>query len=115
MRKYICSGFKSVIASDMTEAAEVFAARHARRAYGRRGYARTCVQGSYARDFSFAEWSAFIGYSSGRNETTGHNVHFTVHQAELEDGAHCTNCGGSHPVGQLKPCMTDVDRVNLID
>jgi hypothetical protein len=24
------------------------------------------------------EFAAFIGYSTGRNETTGHNVRFTV-------------------------------------
>jgi hypothetical protein len=26
------------------------------------------------------EFSAFIGYRAGRNETTGHNVNFTVYR-----------------------------------
>jgi hypothetical protein len=28
------------------------------------------------------DFSAFIGYRTGRNETTGHNVNFTVYRAE---------------------------------
>ena len=58
----------------------MFAAREARRAFGRSGYARTCVQGSYAQDGSFAEYNAFIGTKSGPNETTGRNVMFTVYR-----------------------------------
>jgi hypothetical protein len=36
------------------------------------------VEDSYVPNLSIVEFAAFIGYSSGRNETTGHNVRFTV-------------------------------------
>ena len=73
-----CNGFRSVRALGMRDAAEIFARRAARRAFGRRGLVRTLVEDSYARNLSIVEFAAFIGYSSGRNETTGHNVRFTV-------------------------------------
>ena len=63
----------------MREAAAIFAARMARKFYGSKGYCRSCVMGSYSQDGSLAEFSAFIGYTTGRNETTGHNVSFTVY------------------------------------
>lgn len=78
MNKYTCSGFNSVEAETMSEAAKIFATRAARRRYGRSAYCRTCTQQSYAQDMSLAEYSAFIGYSTGRNETSGGNVNFTV-------------------------------------
>jgi hypothetical protein len=62
----------------MRDAAEIFAKRAARRAFGRRGLVRTLVEDSYTRNLSIVEFAAFIGYPSGRNETTGHNVRFTV-------------------------------------
>jgi hypothetical protein len=73
-----CSGFRSVRALGMRDAAEIFAKRAARRAFGRRGLVRTLVEDSYTRNLSIVEFAAFIGYPSGRNETTGHNVRFTV-------------------------------------
>jgi len=73
-----CSGFRSVRAEGILEAAEVFAKRAARRAFGRRGIVRTLNEESWNKDFSLIEFSAFIGYPSGRNETTGRNVRFTV-------------------------------------
>ena len=76
--KYTCNGFRPVEAESIREAASIFANRAARRAFGRSGYARTCQIQAHARDMSFAEFSAFIGYTTGRNETTGHNVQFTV-------------------------------------
>lgn len=79
--KFTCSGFKSVHADGMDEAAEIFATRAARKKYGRSGYCRTCTKTAYAQNGSVAEYSAFIGYSTGRNETTGNNVNFTVHRA----------------------------------
>jgi len=79
MNTYRSPGFRNVTASSMSEAAEIFAARAARSAYGRNGYARTCTLGSWSQDGSLGEYSAFIGYSSGRNETTGHNTNFTVY------------------------------------
>lgn len=78
MNKFTCHGFRPVEAETLKDAALVFAARAARKAFGRRGYVRTCVQQAYAADMSFAEYSAFVGYSTGRNETTGHNINFTV-------------------------------------
>jgi hypothetical protein len=75
---YACSGFKSVRADSIRDAAEIFARRAARRAFGRRGIVRTMVEVSYTRNLSFVEFAAFFGYSTGRNETTGHNIRFTV-------------------------------------
>ena len=73
--KFTCNGFRAVHAIGMGEAADIFAARMARRAYGRGGYARTCNQTAYSEDGSLAEFSAFVGYSTGRN------VNFTVFRA----------------------------------
>jgi hypothetical protein len=80
-----CSGFRSVRAEGIEEAAEIFAVRAARREYGRRGYCRTFLVGSYSRDYSLIECSAFIGYPTGLNETTGHNIYLTV--GKVKEGA----------------------------
>ena len=63
---------------DMKEAAEIIAGRKARAAFGRRGYARTCNLESWSQDGTIGEFNAFIGYSTGLHETTGHNVRFTL-------------------------------------
>jgi hypothetical protein len=81
MNKYKSAGFNSVRAETINEAAMIFADRAARRKYGRAGYCRTCNQQCHAQDMSFAEYSAFIGSSTGRNETTGTNLQFTVYTA----------------------------------
>ena len=73
-----CSGFRSVRALGIYDAAEIFAKRAARRAFGKRGLVRTLVEDSYVPNLSIVEFAAFIGYPSGRNETTGHNFRFTV-------------------------------------
>ena len=73
-----CSGFRSVRSDSIRDAAEIFARRAARRAFGKRGIVRTMVEDSYTRNLSIVEFAAFIGYPTGRNETTGHNVRFTV-------------------------------------
>ena len=78
MTLFRCNGFRSVRALGIRDAAEVFARRAARRAFGRRGIVRTMVEDSYTRNLSIVEFAAFIGYPTGRNETTGHNVRFTV-------------------------------------
>lgn len=78
MTLFHCSGFRSVRAAGILEAAEVFARRAARRAFGRRGLVRVLREDSYAPDYSMIEFEAFIGYASGFNETTGQNVRFTV-------------------------------------
>ncbi len=75
---YRCNGFRSVRALGIRDAAGVFAKRAARRAFGRRGIVRTMVEDSYTRNLSIVEFAAFIGYSTGPNETTGHNIRFTV-------------------------------------
>jgi hypothetical protein len=75
---YRCNGFRSVRADSIRDAAETFAKRAARRAFGRRGIVRTLVEDSYTRNLSIVEFTAFIGYPTGRNETTGRNVRFTV-------------------------------------
>jgi hypothetical protein len=75
---YRCNGYRSVRAEGIAAAAEIFAKRAARRAFGRRGYVRTMIEDSYVPNLSIVEFAAFIGYSTGRNETTGHNVRFTV-------------------------------------
>ena len=76
--KYTTRGFRAVHAETITEAAFTFAGRAARKRYGRRGHCRSCTPGAYAQDGRRAEFSAFIGYTTGRNETTGHNITFTV-------------------------------------
>ena len=78
MNLYHCNGFRSVRAAGIRDAAEMFARRAARRAFGRRGLVRVLNEDSYTRNLSIVEFTAFIGYPSGRNETTGHNVRFTV-------------------------------------
>ena len=78
MTLYRCNGFRSVRADSIRDAAGVFAKRAARRAFGRRGIVRTMVEDSYTRNLSIVEFAAFIGYSTGLNETTGHNIRFTV-------------------------------------
>lgn len=78
MTLFRCNGFRSVRALGIYDAAEVFARRAARRAFGKRGIVRTMVEDSYTRNLSIVEFAAFIGYPTGRNETTGHNVRFTV-------------------------------------
>jgi len=80
--KYTCNGFQSVTAESMSDSAYIFANRAARREYGKSGYARTCNLVSYAQDGSLAEFSALIGYTTGRNETTGHNINFTVYRGK---------------------------------
>lgn len=84
MTLFHCNGFRSVRAPGILEAAEIFAKRAARRAFGRRGLVRTLVEESYAEDFSLIEFCAFIGYPSGPNETTGHNIRFTVRNGGAE-------------------------------
>ena len=78
MTLYRCNGFRSVRSDSIRDAAGVFAKRAARRAFGRRGIVRTMVEDSYTRNLSIVEFAAFIGYPTGPNETTGHNIRFTV-------------------------------------
>lgn len=83
MKTFHYTGHRSIVADDeienMKDAAEVFAGRKARAAFGRKGYARTCNLESWSQDGAFGEFNAFIGYRTGQHETTGYNVRFTVH------------------------------------
>jgi hypothetical protein len=81
--RYATNGMRSVMAETMADAAEIFANRSARKQFGRRGYARTCTQNSYAQDGSLAEYNAFIGLRSGPGQTSGHNIMFTVYREEV--------------------------------
>lgn len=78
LTRYLSPGFRAVWAESMTDAAEVFATRAARRVYGRKGYARTLCLNSWTQDGRLGEYNSFVGYRSGLNETTGHNIHLTV-------------------------------------
>ena len=78
MTLFRCNGFRSIRALGMRDAAEIFARRAARRAFGKRGLVRVLNEDSYTRNLSIVEFAAVIGYPSGRNETTGHNYRFTV-------------------------------------
>lgn len=78
---YWCSGFRNVNAESMKAAAKVFADRQARRFYGRKGRARTCVMAAHSSD-KLAEFSAFIGYPTGRDEVAGKNFNFTVYRMQ---------------------------------
>lgn len=81
MNIYHCSGLRSIRESSVPEfdhPADMFARRLARRAFGRRGIVRTVVEDSWTENRELIEYAAFIGYPSGPNETTGHNVRFTV-------------------------------------
>jgi len=82
MNKYTTNGRRPVVAESISDAAEVFANRAARDKFGRSGYCRTCTLQSWSRDNTMGELCGFIGYSTGRNETTGHNVNFTVYREE---------------------------------
>lgn len=70
---------RPVRAEGLSDAAHIFARRMARREFGKRGDVRTCTMGSYAQDYSFAEFSAFIGTTKG-NETTGRDIQITVYR-----------------------------------
>lgn len=52
--------------------------RFARRRFGRNADVRTCSINSQTENGQSAEFSAFIGITSG-NTTTGHNINFTIH------------------------------------
>ncbi len=91
LNRYVSHGFRSVLAESFADATVVFANREARRQFGRRGYARTLNLGSYAADGSLAEYSAFIGYTTGLNQTTGRNTHITVRRCDTNGVSHGAN------------------------
>jgi len=85
MRIYRCESMRPIRQSDevptVNAAAAVFAGRLARRAYGRRGYARTVRPDSWAPDGSSHTFEVFIGTDGPQHgETVGHNewLHVSV-------------------------------------
>lgn len=78
MTLYRCNGHRAVRAPGIRDAARVFSLREARRAFGKRGLVRMLYVDCCTEDGTLAEFEAFIGYPSGRNETTGRSVRFTV-------------------------------------
>ena len=78
---YHCNGLRSIREASVPEGdhpSAMFARRLARRAFGRKGIVRSIVEDSWTESRDLIEYAAFIGYPSGPNETTGHNVRFTV-------------------------------------
>jgi hypothetical protein len=84
MNLYSSAHMRSVSADSMRDAAEIFANRLARKAYGRSAYARTLNLNSWSQDNTVGEYEAFIGYRTGPHETTGHNERFTVTLAKAQ-------------------------------
>ena len=79
--KFTSVGFRAIHAESISYAAKTFARRLARRKYGKRGTVKTLNCTAWSRDYSSLEYSAFVGYRSGPNTTSGHTVHFTVSRA----------------------------------
>lgn len=79
MNLYACSGFKSVRADSIRDAAEIFALRSARRTFGRSGRVGPLNASFWDYKYRDVEFEAFVGYRSGRNELSGRNVRFTVY------------------------------------
>lgn len=77
--KYYADSHRGVEAESAREAAEVIAARKARAKFGSGGRVGACRVNAQSQDGRLTECEAFIGYASGRNETTGANVRFTLH------------------------------------
>ncbi len=79
MSTFTSQGHKSIEADSQSEAAQIFAERKARAKYGKAGVVGACRVDSTRVDGGMFEAEAFIGYRTGRNETTGSNVRFTVY------------------------------------
>ena len=76
--KYPCLPHRPVDADSMSQAAEIFAARMARRKYGKSGRVAACRVDGYTPDGRTVDAEAFIGYRAG-DGTAGNNVRFTMH------------------------------------
>ncbi len=80
MTTYRSKGYKPVEADTIDDAAEIFAGRAARKAFGRKGFMRTLRIDSWTDGGRSATFQAFIGYTP-RHEpmtTTGWDEWFTV-------------------------------------
>jgi hypothetical protein len=78
MAKYACEDYRNVEADTGMEAARIFAHRAARRAFGRKGYARTVREDAWAMDGSSVTVEAFIGYDVGGGTTSGRGERLTI-------------------------------------
>lgn len=78
MNAYHCESHRPVIAGNMNEAAEIFASRKARFAFGRSARVGAFRADCQSQDGTVGEYEVFIGRSTGLHETTGRNVRFTV-------------------------------------
>jgi hypothetical protein len=78
---YICEKHRAVEADTFSEAAGVFALRKARAKYGSSAQVGALRLDCWSQDGTLSEYEAFIGHSTGRNQTTGNNVRFTVRRS----------------------------------
>ena len=75
-------GFRDVQADNARAAAEIFADRLARRAYGRNGFCRTIRLDSWTENRKSHTFEVFIGkpVRGERGTTAGHNEWLFVHR-----------------------------------
>lgn len=80
MPLFSSSGHRAVTAEGATSAADIFAGREARRAYGRRGYCRVLRLDCWTQDGLSHTFQAFIGRDvpGSQGTTSGRDVWITV-------------------------------------
>lgn len=77
---YHSPGHRNVAAESPNQAAEVFALRKGRRAYGRAARVGALRVDGYTRDGRVHIFQAFIGYPAEGGGTCGHDVTFNVYR-----------------------------------
>ena len=78
LRTYHCDGFRAVRTFTVNDAAEIFAGRAARKAFGkRRGYCHLVHNEGWSGDLW--EFEAFIGTSDGEGGTVGRKIRFIIY------------------------------------
>lgn len=60
-KRFRSHGFRDVAAETISQAGQVFAARLAKREFGRRGYVRTFRADCWTADYAAATFDAFLG------------------------------------------------------
>lgn len=78
-KRFRSHGFRDVTAETISQAGQVFAARLAKREFGRRGYVRTFRADNWAMDYVTATFDAFLGvdrreFYDSRGRPTGEPV-----------------------------------------
>ena len=76
--RYHSSGFKSVSATSYLKAAEIFAARQARRDYGKRGICRHVRLGPWSLTGPSLMAEAYIGVKVPDGGCSGHNINILI-------------------------------------